>query len=154
MKKLSWKCNPDIKCWHYRYTNFQHVTFVFIYYVYYGMIISMAEGKRHKWSYLRSSGCMMAFLSESWSVFIIVYHIDGILGMLFSCVLAYIVVKFICLSNVSCYWFLFDRLDIYRKIPKDLTEPTYSGACISIISCLFMAFLFFSELASFLSVEM
>lgn len=45
------------------------------------------------------------------------------------------------------------RLDVYRKIPKDLTEPTYTGAFISIFSCLFIAFLFFSELSSFLTVE-
>lgn len=45
------------------------------------------------------------------------------------------------------------RFDIYRKIPKDLTEPTYAGACISVTSCLFITFLFVSELSSFLSVE-
>jgi hypothetical protein len=50
---------------------------------------------------------------------------------------------------------LFDlrRLDIYRKIPKDLTQPTYAGACISVLCCLFMTYLFVAELISFLSVE-
>lgn len=45
------------------------------------------------------------------------------------------------------------RLDIYRKIPKDLTQPTYTGACISILSCLFLSYLFIAELSSFLQPE-
>ncbi|KAG1700932.1 Integrator complex subunit 14 [Nymphon striatum] len=45
------------------------------------------------------------------------------------------------------------RFDIYRKIPKDLTQPTTTGAVISICCCLFMFLLFFSELLSFISVE-
>jgi len=45
------------------------------------------------------------------------------------------------------------RLDIYRKVPKDLTQPTVTGAVISICCCLFMAFLFFSELSHFISPE-
>ena len=46
------------------------------------------------------------------------------------------------------------RLDVYRKIPKDLTQPTFAGAFISICSILFIAFLFLSELHSFLTPEM
>ena len=46
------------------------------------------------------------------------------------------------------------RLDIYRKIPKDLTQPTIAGAIISICCCVFMAFLFISELMHFISPEM
>jgi len=45
------------------------------------------------------------------------------------------------------------RLDIYRKIPKDLTQPTVTGAIISICCCVFMAFLFISELMHFISPE-
>lgn len=45
------------------------------------------------------------------------------------------------------------RLDIYRKIPKDLTQPTYAGACISVLSCIFICYLFISELSSFLTPE-
>lgn len=45
------------------------------------------------------------------------------------------------------------RLDIYRKIPKDLTQPTYAGATISICSILFIAYLFVSELNDFLSLK-
>jgi len=48
----------------------------------------------------------------------------------------------------------FCSFDVYRKIPKDLTEPTYTGAIISILSCVFMVVLFLSELVSFLTVEM
>ncbi|XP_031563527.1 endoplasmic reticulum-Golgi intermediate compartment protein 1-like [Actinia tenebrosa] len=45
------------------------------------------------------------------------------------------------------------RFDIYRKVPKDLTEPTYTGAVISILSCVFMSFLFLSEFYSFVTTE-
>lgn len=45
------------------------------------------------------------------------------------------------------------RFDIYRKVPKDLTQPTYSGAIISICCCLFILFLFLSELTGFITTE-
>ncbi|XP_025094806.1 endoplasmic reticulum-Golgi intermediate compartment protein 1-like isoform X1 [Pomacea canaliculata] len=45
------------------------------------------------------------------------------------------------------------RFDIYRKVPKDLTQPTCTGAVISICSVLFILFLFFSELLLFISHE-
>ncbi|XP_063719728.1 endoplasmic reticulum-Golgi intermediate compartment protein 1-like [Symsagittifera roscoffensis] len=45
------------------------------------------------------------------------------------------------------------RFDIYRKVPKDLTQPTYIGACISVSSMALIAFLFTSELIAFLSPE-
>ncbi|RUS83408.1 hypothetical protein EGW08_008829 [Elysia chlorotica] len=45
------------------------------------------------------------------------------------------------------------RFDIYRKVPKDLTQPTLTGAIISISSCLFMLFLFISELKEYLTVD-
>lgn len=43
------------------------------------------------------------------------------------------------------------RFDVYRKVPKDLTQPTLTGACISICSVLFILFLFLSELSLFIS---
>jgi len=52
-----------------------------------------------------------------------------------------------------CYWLCLNRLDIYRKIPKDLTQPTVSGAIISICCMVFMTFLFLSELLHFISPE-
>ncbi|XP_052228357.1 endoplasmic reticulum-Golgi intermediate compartment protein 1-like isoform X2 [Dreissena polymorpha] len=45
------------------------------------------------------------------------------------------------------------RFDIYRKVPKDLTQPTTTGACISICSVLFMLYLFGAELLGFLQHE-
>ncbi|XP_075852406.1 endoplasmic reticulum-Golgi intermediate compartment protein 1 isoform X1 [Microcebus murinus] len=43
--------------------------------------------------------------------------------------------------------------DIYRKVPKDLTQPTYTGAIISVCCCLFILFLFLSELTGFITTE-
>jgi len=48
----------------------------------------------------------------------------------------------------------FRRLDIYRKVPKDLTQPTYIGAIVSVCSVLFIIFLMMSELASFIQTEL
>ncbi|XP_071545931.1 endoplasmic reticulum-Golgi intermediate compartment protein 1-like [Panulirus ornatus] len=45
------------------------------------------------------------------------------------------------------------RLDFYRKVPKDLTQPTITGAVISITCITFMLTLFISELLHFLSGE-
>nr|XP_012316571.1 endoplasmic reticulum-Golgi intermediate compartment protein 1 isoform X3 [Aotus nancymaae] len=45
------------------------------------------------------------------------------------------------------------KFDIYRKVPKDLTQPTYTGAIISICCCLFILFLFLSELTGFITTE-
>ncbi|XP_065827939.1 endoplasmic reticulum-Golgi intermediate compartment protein 1-like [Oscarella lobularis] len=45
------------------------------------------------------------------------------------------------------------RFDIYRKIPKDLTQPTLTGAIVSIASCSFIVFLLLVELSSFLAAE-
>ncbi|KAM3926365.1 LOW QUALITY PROTEIN: endoplasmic reticulum-Golgi intermediate compartment protein 1 [Leptodactylus fuscus] len=49
--------------------------------------------------------------------------------------------------------FDFRRFDIYRKVPKDLTQPTYTGAIISICCCFFITFLFLSELTGFIASE-
>ena len=46
------------------------------------------------------------------------------------------------------------RFDIYRKVPKDLTQPTTTGAIISISSGLFILFLLVSELLSFMQNEL
>ena len=45
------------------------------------------------------------------------------------------------------------RFDIYRKLPKDLTQPTTTGALISIFSTFFIIFLLVSEVLSFLQEE-
>nr|KAG5706126.1 hypothetical protein BaRGS_025748 [Batillaria attramentaria] len=45
-------------------------------------------------------------------------------------------------------------LDIYRKVPKDLTQPTVTGAVISVSSILFILFLLVSELSLFITVEL
>merc|ERR1739838_821446 len=46
------------------------------------------------------------------------------------------------------------RFDIYRKVPKDLTQPTTTGAIISISSGVFILFLLVSELLSFMQNEL
>lgn len=46
------------------------------------------------------------------------------------------------------------RLDIYRKVPKDLTQPTVTGAVISVGSILFILFLLVSELSLFITIEL
>jgi len=43
------------------------------------------------------------------------------------------------------------RLDIYRKIPKDLTQPTGAGAFISVLSIVFICYLFCAELYAYIS---
>ncbi|CAG9313644.1 unnamed protein product [Blepharisma stoltei] len=45
------------------------------------------------------------------------------------------------------------KFDVYRKLPQDLTEPTLSGAFVSIIACAFMTLLFLTELAEYLKVS-
>jgi len=51
---------------------------------------------------------------------------------------------------------LFDlrKFDIYRKVPKDLTEPTVTGAIVSIVCVISIAFLLISEFASFISTDL
>ncbi|KAK7257327.1 hypothetical protein RIF29_31213 [Crotalaria pallida] len=44
-------------------------------------------------------------------------------------------------------------VDFYRKIPRDLTEATLSGAGLSIVAALAMMFLFGMELSNYLSVS-
>lgn len=45
------------------------------------------------------------------------------------------------------------RLDVYRKIPKDLTQPTLTGGIVSICCCLFLLFLFLSEFIAFINLD-
>jgi len=45
------------------------------------------------------------------------------------------------------------RFDIYRKVPKDLTQPTITGAIISVFCVFFMTFLFLFELKQYFEVE-
>lgn len=45
------------------------------------------------------------------------------------------------------------RLDIYRKVPKDLTQPTTTGAIISICCVVFMLFMTGTELVWFVSPD-
>ncbi|XP_011016678.1 PREDICTED: protein disulfide isomerase-like 5-4 [Populus euphratica] len=44
-------------------------------------------------------------------------------------------------------------VDFYRKIPRDLTEASLSGAGLSIVAALAMMFLFGMELNSYLTVN-
>jgi len=41
------------------------------------------------------------------------------------------------------------RFDLYRKVPRDLTEPTLSGAVVSALTVIFGVYLFLSELNVF-----
>lgn len=45
------------------------------------------------------------------------------------------------------------RFDIYRKIPKDLTQPTTTGAVISVCCVTFICLLLLSELLAFVSPD-
>jgi len=47
----------------------------------------------------------------------------------------------------------FKSLDVYRKLPQDFVQPTYSGALLSIISSVLMSLLLISELQSYLEVK-
>jgi len=47
----------------------------------------------------------------------------------------------------------FKALDVYRKLPSDYLQPTYSGATLSIISTVIMVMLFLSELRSYMEVK-
>lgn len=44
-------------------------------------------------------------------------------------------------------------IDFYRKIPRDLTEATLSGAGLSIVAAIFMILLFGMELRSYLTIS-
>ena len=44
----------------------------------------------------------------------------------------------------------FLKLDIFRKLPKDLTEPTFCGAIISFFCAIFLVCLTISEIQNYL----
>ncbi len=45
------------------------------------------------------------------------------------------------------------RMDIYRKVPKDLTQPTTTGAIISICCTVFIVIMLLVELFFFISPD-
>jgi len=45
------------------------------------------------------------------------------------------------------------RMDIYRKVPKDLTQPTITGAVVSICCCVFICSMLVVELLWFISPD-
>jgi hypothetical protein len=45
------------------------------------------------------------------------------------------------------------RLDIYRKVPKDLTQPTVTGAVISVCCVCFICLMLLTELLWFVSPD-
>ncbi|GMT06300.1 hypothetical protein PENTCL1PPCAC_28474, partial [Pristionchus entomophagus] len=45
------------------------------------------------------------------------------------------------------------RFDIYRKVPKDLTQPTTTGAVISICCILFISFMIFNDLLAYIFID-
>lgn len=57
-------------------------------------------------------------------------------------------------SNMGLFNFDVRRFDIYRKVPKDLTQPTVTGAVISILCVAFILLLLFLEFFHFLSGEL
>nr|CDP97065.1 Bm7215, isoform e [Brugia malayi] len=45
------------------------------------------------------------------------------------------------------------RFDIYRKVPRDLTQPTTTGAIISVVCISFILFMVINDLLNFLTLE-
>ena len=45
------------------------------------------------------------------------------------------------------------RMDIYRKVPKDLTQPTVTGAIVSICCVVFIVLMLGTELMWFISPD-
>lgn len=46
------------------------------------------------------------------------------------------------------------RFDIYRKIPKDLTQPTTAGAIISMLCVAFIAFMIFNDVLAYIFIDL
>ncbi|CAB3400434.1 unnamed protein product [Caenorhabditis bovis] len=46
------------------------------------------------------------------------------------------------------------RFDIYRKVPKDLTQPTTAGAVISIICVIFITFMVFNDILAYIFIDL
>lgn len=49
--------------------------------------------------------------------------------------------------------FGFIKMDFFRKIPKDLTEPTFCGAFVSVVCTLLIGILCLTELKAYFSYE-
>ncbi len=47
----------------------------------------------------------------------------------------------------------FLKMDFFRHMPKDLTEPTFCGAIVSVVCSFVIAFLCISETISYFSVN-
>jgi hypothetical protein len=45
------------------------------------------------------------------------------------------------------------KFDLYRKVPRDLTEPTVSGAAVSCCTVFLGLYLFFSEFFVFVQTR-
>ena len=45
------------------------------------------------------------------------------------------------------------RLDIFRKLPKDLTEPTFMGAFVSFLCTVVLAMLCMTEVGKYMTVQ-
>lgn len=45
------------------------------------------------------------------------------------------------------------RLDVFKKVPKDLSEGTNIGGCISIVAFLTMVFFSYIEIRAFLNPD-
>jgi len=43
------------------------------------------------------------------------------------------------------------KLDVFRKLPKDLTEPTFCGAVVSVICTVALVLLSITEIRTYLS---
>ena len=56
-------------------------------------------------------------------------------------------------SATATMGFDIKRMDIYRKVPKDLTQPTVTGAVVSIVSSVFIFFMLATELVYFVSPD-
>jgi hypothetical protein len=48
---------------------------------------------------------------------------------------------------------VFMKLDIFRKLPRDLTEPTFCGALVSIVCSVVLVLLGISEVKTYMSNE-
>ncbi|CAD6194373.1 unnamed protein product [Caenorhabditis auriculariae] len=45
------------------------------------------------------------------------------------------------------------RFDVYRKVPKDLTQPTTAGAVISLICVVFITFMIFNDVLAYVFID-
>ena len=45
------------------------------------------------------------------------------------------------------------KLDLYRKLPKDLTQPTVAGAVVSVCCVVFITFMLGTELLWFIAPD-